>query len=65
MRAAPAGAPPSQSLPRKGGDNILPAILEVWEEMEDMFLNMIIQRVDPNQVQFKLCITYTLYMVTR
>lgn len=52
------------SIPRKG-DNILPAILEVWEEIEDLFLNMIIKRVDPNHVQFKLCITYCLYMVTR
>lgn len=47
------------------GDNILPAILEVWEEIEDPFLNIIIKRIDPNQVPFKLGIAYTLYMVTR
>ncbi|OTF71716.1 Afadin-like protein, partial [Euroglyphus maynei] len=47
------------------GDNILPAILEVGEELEDLFLTTIIKRIDPNQVQFKLCITYSLYMVTR
>lgn len=47
------------------GDNILPAILEVNEEVEDLFLSTIIKRIDPNQVQFKLCITYSLYMVTR
>ena len=47
------------------GDNILPAILEVGEELEDLFLTTIIKRIDPNQVQFKLCITYSLYMATR
>ena len=57
-------APNTNAIPRKG-DNILPAILEVWEEIEDMFLNMIIKRVDHNHVQFKLCVTYCLYMVTR
>lgn len=50
--------PPNGNL-RKGTDLILPAILELWEEGEDAFLNAIISRVDPNQVQFKLAITYT------
>lgn len=69
MRGPP--TPSTSSLatsgPRKPGtgDNILPAILEVWEEIEPHFLNLIINRVDPNAVQFKLAITYTLYMVTR
>lgn len=59
----PAGQP-FGTIMRKG-DNILPAILEVGEEVEDLFLTTIIKRIDPNQVQFKLCITYSLYMVTR
>lgn len=57
--------PAPQMLNMRGTDHILPAILEVWESIEDHFLNIIINRVDPMHVQFKLCITYTFYMVTR
>ena len=49
----------------KKGDPILPAILELWEEGENVFLNMIITRLDPEKVKFKLAPTYTLYMATR
>jgi afadin len=49
----------SMSSLRKGSDPILPAILELWEEKEDHFLNMIINRIDPNHIQFKLSVTYT------
>jgi afadin len=44
---------------RKGSDPILPAILELWEEREDAFLNQIINLIDPNATQFKLAVTYT------
>ncbi|KPM10158.1 Afadin-like protein [Sarcoptes scabiei] len=56
---------PANNQNLRKGDNILPAILEVGEDLEDVFLASIIKRIDPNQVQFKLCITYSLYMVTR
>lgn len=59
--------PPHQYYPGsiKKGDPILPAILELWEEGENVFLNMIITRLDPSKVKFKLAPTYTLYMATR
>jgi len=44
---------------------ILPAVLELWEETEEPFLNSIITNVDVNQVQFKLAPTYTLYLAVR
>ena len=49
----------SQQPSKKGSDPILPAILELWEEREDAILNTIINRIDPNAVQFKLSVTYT------
>ena len=50
---------PSQQQMKKGSDPILPAILELWEEREDALLNAIINRIDPNSIQFKLSVTYT------
>ena len=44
---------------------ILPAVLELWEETEEPFLNSIITNLDVNQVQFKLAPTYTLYLAVR
>lgn len=44
---------------------ILPAVLELWEETEEPFLNSIITNVDVNQVHFKLAPTYTLYLAVR
>ncbi|XP_054164184.1 afadin-like [Oppia nitens] len=55
----------SVSTMRKGTDPILPAILELWQEREDAFLNQIINLIDPNGVQFKLSVTYTIYMAFR
>ncbi len=49
----------------KGRDHILPAVLEFQEETEEQFFNEIINRLDPDRVQFKLAPTYTMYMATR
>ena len=65
QQTGPAGSNTMRKPGAGGGDNILPAILEVWEEIEPLFLNLLITRADPNAIQFKLAITYTLYMVTR
>lgn len=54
---------PPQQL--KKCETILPAVLELWEETEEPFLNSIITNVDVNQVQFKLAPTYTLYLAVR
>ncbi|XP_028968030.1 afadin [Galendromus occidentalis] len=46
-------------------DPILPAVLEFWEDHENVFLDSVVSRLDPAQVQFKLAPTYTLYMAAR
>ncbi|KAH9363512.1 hypothetical protein HPB48_005955 [Haemaphysalis longicornis] len=47
------------------GDPILPAVLELWEEHEALFLDAVINQLDWLSVQFKLVPAYTLYMACR
>lgn len=46
-------------------DHILPALIQVKEDVEDIFLNRVITHLDPNGTAFRLAPTYVLYMVSR
>ncbi|KAL1476697.1 hypothetical protein MTO96_036320, partial [Rhipicephalus appendiculatus] len=50
---------------QRRGDPILPAVLELWEEHESLFLDAVINQLDWLSVQFKLVPAYTLYMACR
>lgn len=48
-----------------GTDPILPAVLELPEEVEDAFLHALIPNLDARQIVFRLAPTYALYLMAR
>ena len=48
-----------------GTDPILPAVLELPEEVEDAFLHALIPNLDTRQIVFRLAPTYSLYLMAR
>jgi len=46
-------------------DQILPALIQVKEDVEDIFLNRVITHIKPTDTAFRLAPTYVLYMVSR
>ncbi|KAH6922155.1 hypothetical protein HPB50_009904 [Hyalomma asiaticum] len=56
---------PGDHRDQRRGDPILPAVLELWEEHESLFLDAVINQLDWLSVQFKLVPAYTLYMACR
>lgn len=46
-------------------DQILPALIQVKEDVEDIFLSRVITYIVPNDTPFRLAPTYVLYMVSR
>lgn len=46
-------------------DQILPALIQVKEDVEDLFLNTVITHMKPTDTAFRLAPTYVLYMVSR
>lgn len=60
-------APQSQTQYNVQGanDQILPALIQVKEEVEDIFLNHVITHINPTNLVQRLAPTYVLYMVSR
>ena len=56
---------PSAVAPPPGTDPILPAVLELPEEVEDAFLHALIPNLDTRQIVFRLAPTYSLYLMAR
>lgn len=46
-------------------DQILPALIQVKEDVEDLFLSRVITHIKPTDTTFRLAPTYVLYMVSR
>lgn len=46
-------------------DQILPALVQVREDVEDIFLNHVITHINPTSIVYRLAPTYVLYMVSR
>lgn len=58
--------PPQQYIqPTGANDHILPALIQVKEEVEDFFLSRVITHIKPTDTTFRLAPTYVLYMVSR
>lgn len=57
---------PQQYIPTtEANDQILPAVIQVKEDVEDIFLSRVITHIKPTDTTFRLAPTYVLYMVTR
>lgn len=57
---------PQQYIPATGAnDQILPALIQVKEDVEDIFLSRVITHIKPTDTTFRLAPTYVLYMVSR
>ena len=55
-----------QYIPATGAnDQILPALIQVKEDVEDIFLDAVVTRIEPKETPFRLAPTYVLYMVSR
>lgn len=71
VQAIPNGHSVSQDQPvppqynHVANDQILPALIQVREEVEDIFLNHVITHINPANVVHRLAPTYVLYMVSR
>lgn len=51
--------------PTSTNDQILPALIQVKEDVEDLFLSTVITNIIPTKLTFRLAPTYVLYMVSR
>ena len=62
----PPAQPIQQYIPPTGAnDQILPALIQVREDVEDIFLSRVITHIKPTDIRFRLAPTYVLYMVSR
>lgn len=64
----PVGYPPANQQymqATSANDQILPALIQVKEDVEDIFLNRVITHLKPSDTVFRLAPTYVLYMVSR
>lgn len=57
--------PPQQQQQPQGTDPILPAVLELPEDVEDAFLHALIPNLDSRQIVFRLSPCYSLYLMAR
>ncbi|XP_046450063.1 afadin-like isoform X3 [Daphnia pulex] len=57
--------PPAGPVVVPGTDPILPAVLELPEDVEDAFLHSLIPNLDTRQIVFRLAPTYSLYLMAR
>lgn len=57
--------PPQYIHATSKNDPILPALIQVKEDLEDIFLSRVITQIEPAATQFRLAPTYVLYMVSR
>ncbi|XP_057376791.1 afadin-like isoform X2 [Daphnia carinata] len=63
--AAVVAPPPAGPVMVAGTDPILPAVLELPEDVEDAFLHSLIPNLDTRQIVFRLAPTYSLYLMAR